>query len=96
MAPVPQEGKDPTQYPSYFYLIPLELPILESLIRLDPKITAPDIYNSLPPSIRNRLTALKKDRGEFIKSSDVNQLYQAVVKQSPLLPYSTRSILTQV
>ncbi|KAF8817492.1 hypothetical protein BYT27DRAFT_7199026 [Phlegmacium glaucopus] len=32
-------------------------------------------------SIRNRLTALKKDRGEFIKASDVNQLYQAVVKQ---------------
>jgi len=33
-------------------------------------------------SIRNRLTALKKDRGEFIKASDVNQLYQSVVKQS--------------
>ncbi|KAF8159603.1 hypothetical protein B0H34DRAFT_782295 [Crassisporium funariophilum] len=32
-------------------------------------------------NIRNRLTALKKDRGEFIKTSDVNQLYQAVVKQ---------------
>ncbi|KAF9480504.1 hypothetical protein BDN70DRAFT_877487 [Pholiota conissans] len=32
-------------------------------------------------NIRNRLTALKKDRGEFIKASDVNQLYQAVVKQ---------------
>ncbi|KIY52826.1 hypothetical protein FISHEDRAFT_18746, partial [Fistulina hepatica ATCC 64428] len=32
-------------------------------------------------SIRNRLTALKKDRGEFIKASDVNSLYQAVVKQ---------------
>ncbi|TRM60758.1 hypothetical protein BD626DRAFT_503769 [Schizophyllum amplum] len=32
-------------------------------------------------SIRNRLTALKKDRGEYIKSSDVNALYQAVVKQ---------------
>ncbi|KAF9531718.1 hypothetical protein CPB83DRAFT_848609 [Crepidotus variabilis] len=31
--------------------------------------------------IRNRLTALKKDRGEFIKASDVNQLYQQVVKQ---------------
>ncbi|KAH9935913.1 uncharacterized protein BXZ73DRAFT_45394 [Epithele typhae] len=32
-------------------------------------------------NIRNRLTALKKDRGEFIKPSDVNQLYQAIVKQ---------------
>ncbi|KAI0272625.1 hypothetical protein BC834DRAFT_857586 [Gloeopeniophorella convolvens] len=31
--------------------------------------------------IRNRLTALKKDRGEFIKPSDVNSLYQAVIKQ---------------
>ncbi|KAI0731195.1 hypothetical protein C8Q76DRAFT_612641 [Earliella scabrosa] len=32
-------------------------------------------------NIRNRLTALKKNRGEFIKQSDVNQLYQAIVKQ---------------
>jgi hypothetical protein len=32
-------------------------------------------------SIRNRLTALKKDRGEPIKPSDVNVLYQSVVKQ---------------
>ncbi|KAJ2914660.1 hypothetical protein MD484_g5763, partial [Candolleomyces efflorescens] len=32
-------------------------------------------------NIRNRLTALKKDRGEFIKPSDVNSLYQSVVKQ---------------
>ena len=32
-------------------------------------------------SIRNRLTALKKDRGEFIKSQDVMNLYQAIVKQ---------------
>ncbi|KAH9967362.1 hypothetical protein BC827DRAFT_1258444 [Russula dissimulans] len=32
-------------------------------------------------SIRNRLTALKKDRGNFIKPSDVNSLYQAVIKQ---------------
>ncbi|KAN0137097.1 Protein of unknown function (DUF2408) domain containing protein [Lactarius tabidus] len=31
--------------------------------------------------IRNRLTALKKDRGDFIKPSDVNSLYQAVIKQ---------------
>ena len=33
------------------------------------------------PSIRNRLTALKKNRGEYIKASDVNTLYQAIVKQ---------------
>ncbi|GBE86373.1 UPF0662 protein [Sparassis crispa] len=32
-------------------------------------------------NIRNRLTALKKDRGEFIKASDVNSLYHAIVKQ---------------
>ncbi|KAI9064121.1 hypothetical protein FKP32DRAFT_1675666 [Trametes sanguinea] len=32
-------------------------------------------------NIRNRLTALKKNRGDFIKPADVNQLYQAVVKQ---------------
>ena len=32
-------------------------------------------------SIRNRLTALKKDRGEYIKQSDVNALYQAIIKQ---------------
>jgi len=35
----------------------------------------------LPYSIRNRLTALKKDRGEYIKPADVNSLYQAVIKQ---------------
>ncbi len=44
------------------------------------------------PSIRNRLTALKKNRGEFIKSSDVNQLYQAIVKQGQsILPSHTQS-----
>jgi chromosome segregation ATPase len=32
-------------------------------------------------NIRNRLTALKKDRGDYIKASDVNSLYQSVVKQ---------------
>ncbi|KAI0693171.1 hypothetical protein C8T65DRAFT_668332 [Cerioporus squamosus] len=32
-------------------------------------------------NIRNRLTALKKNRGEYIKSSDVDRLYQAIVKQ---------------
>ncbi|EJF64213.1 hypothetical protein BD309DRAFT_910291 [Dichomitus squalens] len=32
-------------------------------------------------NIRNRLTALKKNRGEFIKPSDVYQLYQMIVKQ---------------
>jgi hypothetical protein len=38
----------------------------------------------MPYSIRNRLTALKKDRGEFIKPADVNSLYQAVIKQGAL------------
>ncbi|KAF8141735.1 hypothetical protein EV363DRAFT_1413059 [Boletus edulis] len=32
-------------------------------------------------NIRNRLTALKRDRADFIKPSAVNALYQAVVKQ---------------
>ncbi|PWN51883.1 hypothetical protein IE53DRAFT_385739 [Violaceomyces palustris] len=32
-------------------------------------------------NIRNRLTALKKDSSEFIRSHDVQQLYQAVIKQ---------------
>ncbi|KAF8661379.1 hypothetical protein AX16_001472 [Volvariella volvacea WC 439] len=32
-------------------------------------------------NIRNRLTALKKNRSEYIKAADVNALYQAVVKQ---------------
>lgn len=32
-------------------------------------------------SIRNRLTALKKDRGDFIKTTDVLALYQQIVKQ---------------
>lgn len=38
-------------------------------------------YQGIQNSIRNRLTALKKDRGDFIKPSDVNSLYQAVIKQ---------------
>ncbi|KAF9462920.1 hypothetical protein BDZ94DRAFT_1298219 [Collybia nuda] len=32
-------------------------------------------------NIRNRLTALKKNRAEYVKATDVNSLYQAVVKQ---------------
>ncbi|KAK7679423.1 hypothetical protein QCA50_017477 [Cerrena zonata] len=32
-------------------------------------------------NIRNRLTALKKDRGEYIKASDVNVLYLQIVRQ---------------
>lgn len=32
-------------------------------------------------NIRNRLTALKKDSSEFIRSQDVQQLYQQVIKQ---------------
>ncbi|KAK0467203.1 uncharacterized protein EV420DRAFT_1617323 [Desarmillaria tabescens] len=36
-------------------------------------------------NIRNRLTALKKNRAGFIKPSDVNSLYQAVVKQGAFI-----------
>ncbi len=32
-------------------------------------------------NIRNRQTALKKDSSEFIRSQDVSQLYQQVIKQ---------------
>ena len=46
----------------------------------------------LAASIRNRLTALKKDRGEYIKPSDVNQLYQAIVKQGRFDPAIALSI----
>ncbi|KAI0080140.1 hypothetical protein K474DRAFT_1638137 [Panus rudis PR-1116 ss-1] len=49
-------------------------------------MTAPVTQEELPIleaiiNIRNRLTALKKDRGEYIKASDVNHLYQQIVKQ---------------
>lgn len=49
-------------------------------------MTAPVAQEELPIleaviNIRNRLTALKKDRGEFIKPADVNSLYHAVIKQ---------------
>lgn len=37
-------------------------------------------------SIRNRLTALKQNRGEYIKSQDVLSIYHAVVKQGTLVP----------
>lgn len=36
---------------------------------------------SLCCSIRNRLTALKKDSSTYVKPQDVQQLYQAVIKQ---------------
>jgi len=50
------------------------------------QMSAPVAQEELPIleaviNIRNRLTALKRDRAEFIKPSDVNALYQAVVKQ---------------
>ncbi|KAG9312867.1 hypothetical protein JVU11DRAFT_6300 [Chiua virens] len=49
-------------------------------------MTAPVAQEELPIleaviNIRNRLTALKRDRADFIKPSEVNSLYQAVVKQ---------------
>lgn len=54
--------------------------------RIQPRMAAPVAQEELPIleaviNIRNRLTALKKDRGEYIKPSDVNTLYQAIVKQ---------------
>jgi len=36
-------------------------------------------------NIRNRLTALKQNRGEFIKAQDAMSIYQAIVKQVTLL-----------
>ncbi|THH19251.1 hypothetical protein EW146_g1894 [Bondarzewia mesenterica] len=49
-------------------------------------MTAPVPQEELPIlekviNIRNRLTVLKKDRGDYIKASDVNSLYQATIKQ---------------
>ena len=64
-----------------------ELPILEAVIKSVISILLPHTrIHTYISSIRNRLTALKKDRAEFIKVSDVNSLYQAVVKQSASLP----------
>ena len=48
-------------------------------------------------SIRNRLTVLKKDRGDFIKSSDVLNLYHLIVKQGAVLEILLlRTTLTHV
>ena len=60
----------------------LELPILETVIKCVRLLISVRVFSSyISHSIRNRLTALKKDRAEYIKPSDVNSLYQAVVKQ---------------
>ena len=63
-----------------------ELPILEAVIRLGLRHRYPPSFLLVPVnSIKNRLTALKKDwdHGDFSKSSDVNSQYQAVIKQGP-------------
>lgn len=39
------------------------------------------VLTTLAVSIRNRLTALKKDSAHYIRPQDVQQLYQAVIKQ---------------
>ena len=39
------------------------------------------VLTTLAVSIRNRLTALKKDSSHYIRPQDVQQLYQAVIKQ---------------
>lgn len=43
-------------------------------------------------NIRNRLTALKKDSGEFIRPQDVTDIYKAVIKQGEW-PASIRHLL---
>jgi hypothetical protein len=60
-----------------------ELPILEAVIKCVINYFTDHLreVNAEDASIRNRLTVLKRDRGEYIKPSDVNSLYQAVVKQ---------------
>ncbi|CAK5283383.1 unnamed protein product [Mycena citricolor] len=69
---------------------PEEFPILESVIKFVARILILIVVwctrmgissHAERDHIRNRLTVLKKDRGEYIKPSDVNSLYQAVVKQ---------------
>ncbi|KAF9005994.1 hypothetical protein BDQ17DRAFT_1467113 [Cyathus striatus] len=68
-APVPQEG--------LYILLSFLKPLSSSPCLVFPELPILEAVIN----IRNRLTALKKDRGEYIKASDVNQLYQAVVKQ---------------
>lgn len=73
---------------------PTELPILEAII----KCVRLSYFRCFLftdalciHSIRNRLTALKKNRGEYIKVSDVNALYQAIVKQGQCCTMSPQS-----
>ena len=40
--------------------------------------------------IRNRLTALKKDSGEYIRPQDVIDIYKAVIKQGELLLFTSQ------
>src|ERR1700760_2109695 len=46
-----------------------------------PPYEACELLSYCVGSVRNRLTALKKNRGEYIKSSDVLNLYNAIIKQ---------------
>lgn len=59
-----------------------ELPVLEALVKcaLPSLLPAIEELNGLR-SIRARLTALKKDRTEYIRASDVMQIYASVIKQ---------------
>ncbi|KAJ7648579.1 hypothetical protein DFH06DRAFT_1300350 [Mycena polygramma] len=65
-APIPQEGESNVKNDAIF---------------IRASILAGISASCGPESIRNRLTVLKRDRGEYIKASDINSLYQAVVKQ---------------
>jgi ActR/RegA family two-component response regulator len=59
-----------------------ELVILEAVTRsARDRLAAGVPVLIIARSIRNRLTALKRDRGEYIKPADVDKLYQAMLKQ---------------
>lgn len=59
-----------------------ESAILDAVVRSVERLGA--IAVLIGASIRNRLTALKKDRNDFTSAQDVMSIYNAVLKQGAL------------
>ena len=59
-----------------------ESAILDAVVRSVKRVLA--IADLIVTSIRNRLTALKKDRNDFTSAQDVMSIYNAVLKQGAL------------
>ena len=58
---------------------------LDLFHRVKPLATAtPFLLTDPRNSVKNRLAAFKKDRGDFVNASHVNSLYQGVIEQGPL------------